>query len=108
MFWEKIQLFLEKIQLLRKESVFSPPKFLINVLFFSHQLRFFIVTPLIDQKLRKQQQLIPYFFSKNVLLFSKNHSEICLFRKNLKTKKNHRFLETPEKTLGLREKTPEL
>src|SRR6218665_1186983 len=65
--------------------------------FFSGQLSFLNFYPLIEQKLRKQQ-LIPYFFSKNLLLFSKNHLKICILRANLKT---------PEKTLGNREKTPE-
>src|SRR6218665_2455121 len=49
-FWEKIQLFHQKIQLFQKKVAF--------------------LRPLIFQKLRKQQ-LIPYFFSKKDLLFSK-------------------------------------
>jgi len=40
-------------------------------LFFSHQLSFSNFHHLIDQKLRKQV-LIPYFFSKKHLLFSKD------------------------------------
>src|SRR6218665_1610045 len=84
-----------------EKSVFSPPKlkFLKTFFFlcFSRQLSFLNFYPLIEQKLRKQK-LIPYFFSKNFLLFSKNHLKICIFRENLKT---------PEKTLGNREKTPE-
>src|SRR6218665_1593728 len=50
----------------RRKSNFSPPKFLMT--FFSHQ-QFLHFYSLIDQKLRKQQ-LVPYFFSKNHLLFS--------------------------------------
>ena len=71
--------------------------------FFSHHLHFY---PLIDQKLRKQQ-LVPYFFSKNHLLFSKNYSKYVLPVKFEKPRKTLAVLKTPEKTLGLREKTPE-
>src|SRR6218665_2827591 len=83
-----------------EKSVFSPPKLKFLKTFFSflsRQLSFLNFYPLIEQKLRKQQ-LIPYFFSKNLLLFSKNHLKICIFRANLKT---------PEKNLGNREKTLE-
>ena len=88
-----------------KKWLFSA-KIFDDLFFFGHQLSLLHFYPLIDQKLRKQQ-LVPYFFSKNHLLFSKSYSKIlCIFRWNLEKKqKNPSFLKTPEKTLGLLEKT---
>src|SRR6218665_2039783 len=56
----KIELFLEKNRTFSEKSGFSSPKFL--------------MTLLIDQKLKKQ--LVPHFFTKNHLLSTKKHCKI--------------------------------
>ena len=84
-----------------KESNFFEKKCLFSAKisddhFSSHQLWFWNCDPFIDQKLRKQQ-LIPYFFSKNQLLFIKKHSKFCIFRGNKKKQKTLGFLKNPRK-----------
>src|SRR6218665_1002337 len=73
-------------------SSFSPPKFLMSFLVINSKFYIFHFYPLIFQKLRKQQ-LIPYFFCKKHLLFSKNHyvPKETLLRNLKKKQKNPSF-----------------